>query len=115
MDYPKQVDVGRCNLWVKDSKRGDKFLSGVIEFYTGDGELVKVSIRAFKNNKRNERSADFFGSVSVEESNVGCGFDFSEKVEVGERPVEVPKRASASKPSVRRSRVEEVSEIEPIF
>lgn len=115
MDYPKQVDVGRCNLWVKDSKRGDKFLSGIIEFYTGDGELVKVSVRAFKNNKRNERSADFFGSVSVEESNVGCGFDFSEKVEVVEKPVEVHKRASASKPSVQRSRVEDVSDIDPLF
>ena len=115
MDYPKQVDVGRCNLWVKDSKRGEKFLSGIIEFYTEDGELVKVSVRAFKNKKRNERSADFFGSVSVEESVVGCGFDFSEKVEVDEKPVEVHKRASASKPSVQRSRVEDVSEIEPLF
>ena len=116
MDYPKQVDVGRVNLWVKDSKKCYKFLSGVVEFFQADGTLVKLNIRAFRNNKLNERSADFFGSVSIDIDGVAF-VEFSEKVEV--EPEELPtKRAVGSvKPRVQQSRLESVvtSEVEPLF
>jgi hypothetical protein len=79
--YPEQYDCGRVNLWVKDSKKtDDKFLSGIIEFFQPDGTLVKLNIRAFKNNKRNERSADFYGSLSIDVDGVAF-VEFSEKVD----------------------------------
>jgi hypothetical protein len=111
--YPEQCDVARVNLWVKDSKRSeDKFLSGVIEFFQPDGNVVKLNIRAFKNKKRNERSADFYGSVSVADTDVGSEIVLSEKVEVSE--VEQPQRSSTPKPSVQKSKLEEKTEI-PLF
>jgi hypothetical protein len=94
--YPETYDCGRVNLWVKDSKKGDKFLSGIVEFFQADGTLVKLNIRAFMNNKRNERSADFFGSVSVEVDGVAF-VEFSEKVDVAEAPPQRPATFPAKK------------------
>jgi len=114
MDYPKQTDIGRVSLWVKDSKKGDKFLSGVIEFFDSEGEVYKVQIRAFKNNKRNERSADFYGSLSVPEENIGDEITICEKVEVEpEQPA--PSKKTVRKPSAQRSKVEEFADEVPIF
>jgi hypothetical protein len=96
MDYPEQFDIGRVNLWVKDSKKGDKFLSGFVEFFQPDGSVVKVSLRAFKNNKRNERSADFFGSASIDVDGVAV-VEFSEKVDVEEAPPQRPATSPAKK------------------
>jgi hypothetical protein len=111
--YPEQFDAGRVNLWVKDSKKGDKFLSGIIEFFQADGTLVKVNIRAFKNNKRNERSADFFGSVSIDVNGV-ASVEFSEKVDVAEDEPVQPVRSKPSKPSVQQSKVDTFTDL-PIF
>ena len=95
--YPEQFDCGRVNLWVKDSKKtNDKFLSGIVEFFQADGTLVKLNIRAFKNNKRNERSADFYGSVSIDVDGVAF-VEFSEKVDVEEAPSQ--RRAPAQRPA----------------
>jgi hypothetical protein len=113
--YPEQYDCGRVNLWVKDSKKGDKFLSGIVEFFQPDGTVVKLNIRAFKNNKKNERSADFFGSISVDVDGVAF-VEFSEKVDVVDSEPVQPKRSSTpkpSKPSVQRSKVEDDND--PIF
>jgi len=109
--YPEQYDAGRVNLWVKDSKKGDKFLSGIVEFFQADGTLVKVNIRAFKNNKKNERSADFFGSVSVDVDGVAF-VEFSEKVDVVDVEPVQPKRLA--KPSVQQSKVSTFTDL-PIF
>jgi hypothetical protein len=109
--YPETYDCGRVNLWVKDSKKGDKFLSGIVEFFQADGTLVKLNIRAFKNNKKNERSADFYGSVSVDKDGVAF-VEFSEKVDVADGEPVQPKRLA--KPSVQQSKVNTFTDL-PIF
>jgi len=111
--YPEQYDVARVNLWVKDSRTGDKFLSGIVEFFQADGTLVKLNIRAFKNNKRNERSADFFGSISADVDGVSL-VEFSEKVDVEEAPPQRPAASPAKKVINKKPVKQEDSDI-PLF
>jgi hypothetical protein len=103
--YPEQFDAGRVNLWVKDSKKtNDKFLSGIVEFFQADGTVVKLNIRAFKNNKRNERSADFYGSVSVDVDGVAF-VEFSEKVDNVEFAEEKAYSRSKDRPAAPAKKV----------
>jgi hypothetical protein len=111
MDYPRQTDCGRVSLWVKDSKAGDKFLSGVIEFFDPEGEVYKVQVRVFKNNKRNERSADFYGSISVPEESIGDMIEICEK----EPQQSAPSKKAVRKPSAQRSKVAAFENEVPIF
>ncbi len=61
------VDVARLSLWAKESKNGNKFLSGVFELEDGR----KVSIRIFSNhNKKQENSPDYYGFGQVPEDKV---------------------------------------------